>query len=754
MVRKDLSPLPPFPKRKRGKEKGSPAPILFSRRPFCFLFLLIFLTACGTPTPVMLTPRPTRTLTDTPAPTTTMTSTVTPTPTHTPTRTPTPTITPTFTSTATPIPASAGTALPLANEQIIEANLERLRMLAQWGRGRVEGLAWSPDAARVAVATPLGVFLYNAEPLSEPLWLQTQEPAYRLAWSTDGARLAVDTAGPGSGANASIPPHQVQIWDAGPNPALLATLDTGTQAVAMRFGSPTELVILARAQDGASFQRWDVTTGQRLESVSLHGGENAAAGDISSDFSRAVTRGQNGPVRLWRTSDGANLATTKESGERAGPLAFSPDGTLLAVGYPDDKEEGLNTNLVRVWRVPAELGELSDLAYSLDDVTRPEGIEERIISLDWSEDGRFISAGSADQTVHVWLAQPGPAYRRLASGAMPRALAFEPPGGASSSPDGIRLAVGGLEIWRMSSTLAGGEALRVGADDTYLPGLFDMQFTPNGSLLALAEHNQIDFRSVLNGSSAMTITGMTGAVNGLSFSPDGNYLAAGCQDGITRLYRASDGRYLDMLGDATYPIRSVAFSTHSFWIASSGEDMAIRIFRLDDGEQINGFRQPFVGYKILFSPNSDQLASLTTSGVNLYKITGTERQAEFDLAGNVGGVGLSDMIYSPGQENLALVGSGIVRVILPATRATAYTIQARPNGALPWSVAFSPDNAFLAVGWSDGQLHFYWAETGEFKQAWQAHPEAVQRLAFTRDGTLLASQGAEGTIRLWGIGGQ
>ena len=528
-------------------------------------------------------------------------------------------------------------------------------------------------------------------------------------------------------------------------------LDTGTQALDLRFRNSNELVVLARAKGGAAFQRWDVSTGQRMQVINLLGGENSTAGTLTSDFTRAATHGQRGPVRLWRLSDGVNLATTRESGEQAGPLAFSPDGRLLAVGYPDETDDGQNTNQVRVWLVPAQAGELSDLAYSVTYATRPEGSEETLISLVWSEDQQFIAAGSADQSVHVWQSAAGPVYRRLASSAMPRALAFEPRDSAGSLARN-RLAVGGLEIWRLDDATAGGEAIRIAHDDDYLPGLFDMQFTPNSAMLALAEHNNIDFRSVIDGSQAMSITGMSGPVNGLSFSPDGNYLAAACQDGTTRLYRTYDGRYLDALGEATYPIRSVAFSSHGFWIASSGDDMAIRIFRLDDGEQISGFEEPFVAYKLLFSPNSNQLASLTTSGVNLRQITGTERQASFALVGNVGGVGLSDMVYSPGQENLALVGNGIVRVIEPMTRQTVYTIGAQQNGALPWSVAFSPDNAFLVTGWSDGQMRFYWAETGAFMGSWQAHPEAVQRLAFTRDGTLLASQGGEGTIRIWGIG--
>ena len=57
-------------------------------------------------------------------------------------------------------------------------------------------------------------------------------------------------------------------------------------------------------------------------------------------------------MRIWRLADGVNLATTQETGESAGPLVFSPDSLLLAVGYPDQKADFLNTNQVRVWRVP------------------------------------------------------------------------------------------------------------------------------------------------------------------------------------------------------------------------------------------------------------------------------------------------------------------------------------------------------------------------------------------------------------------
>jgi WD40 repeat protein len=524
-------------------------------------------------------------------------------------------------------------------------------------------------------------------------------------------------------------------------------LDTGVQALAIGYQGPNELDLLVRTANGAAFQRWAVASRSRIQAIPLNG-EMASVGVFDGNFTHAATHGQNGPVRLWRLSDGVNLANTKGINERASGLAFSPDGSLLAVAYPDDTRDFQNTNQVRVWRVPMQPGELTDLAYSLSDPTRPDGSDETLIGLAWSADQQFLAASSADQSVHVWRTFAGPVYRRLSSGANPRFLAFEP----SANQAGDRLAVGGLEIWQLSNVRPGGEATLLAADTDYLPGLFDMQFTPDSALLALAEYGVIDFRSVVDGSHAQAISGMQGAVYGISFSSQGNYMAAACQDGTTRLYLTHNGRYLDTLGEATYPVRSVAFSSHDFWLASSGEDMRIRIFRLDDGEQIAGYQEPFVAYKLLFSPNSDQLASLTTSGVNLRQISGTERQADFILEGNVGGVGLSDMVYSPGQEYLALVGNGLVRVIDPLTRQTIYTIGAPGTGPLPWSVAFSPDNAFLVIGWSDGQIRFYWAQDGTLQGAWQGHPEAVQRLSFARDGTLLASQGQEGTIRIWGIG--
>lgn len=535
----------------------------------------------------------------------------------------------------------------------------------------------------------------------------------------------------------------MQLWDLSQRqPRPLALFETGGLALDLAFDGADEMVVLVRVEDGAVLQRWSLPglkITQRVRLVTKTDG-TAAAGVLSADRKMAATHGSTGPVRIWRLSDGANLSSTRTGVGNAGVMAFSPDGSLLAAVYPDETTNFINSNRVRVWPVQSGVQTLTEPIFTMGDAVLAEGLSEAWISLTWSQDGQFLAAGGADQNIHIWRAEAGQVYRRIAAQTLPGFLAFQP----GSSGASLRMAAGSLEIFRVLD----GE--RTAVDEGYLPAIYDMRFSPDGSSLVLAEFGQIDFRASFDGSRLNTITGMVGPVHAISFDPKSNYLVAACNDGTTRLYRARDGLYLEQLGEPTGPVLSADLSGNGFWIASAGEDMSIKVFRLDDGFQILTLTEPFVAYKLLFAPNSDQIASLTTTGVHLRTIDGTERSINLILEGTVGGVGLTDMAYSPGSEFLALVGNEVVRVIDPKTREDVYTLH-EPGGALPWSVTFSPDNAFLAVGWSNGQISLYWAQDGTLMRTWQAHPESVLRLEFTRDGQMLASLGAEATIRTWGI---
>ncbi|MBI2568095.1 MAG: protein kinase [Candidatus Schekmanbacteria bacterium] len=77
----------------------------------------------------------------------------------------------------------------------------------------------------------------------------------------------------------------------------------------------------------------------------------------------------------------------------------------------------------------------------------------------------------------------------------------------------------------------------------------------------------------------------------------------------------------------------------------------------------------------------------------------------------------------------------------------------RQSADIVWEVAFSPDGEWLALGNGDRSIEL-WKRDGAASRRWQAHDDAVRRLAFALDGATLASRGSPtGPIRFWSIPG-
>ena len=68
-----------------------------------------------------------------------------------------------------------------------------------------------------------------------------------------------------------------------------------------------------------------------------------------------------------------------------------------------------------------------------------------------------------------------------------------------------------------------------------------------------------------------------------------------------------------------------------------------------------------------------------------------------------------------------------------------------------WNVAFSPDGSMIASVSNDYTVQLWLASVGMLVRAFEGHTDVVWGIAFSPDGRLLASGGRDKTIRVWEV---
>jgi hypothetical protein len=244
-------------------------------------------------------------------------------PSPTPSFTPYPTYTPYPTATPTPLvlPVLAGTPYPQPNQPISLTNANQVVQLARWGKGTVNQVVFSPDGRLLAVASSLGIYLYDAETLAEIRFIETDAWVLSVAFSPDGRLLAS-----GSG------DQTVKLWDVETGQEV-RTLSGHTDNVLSVAFSPDGR-LLASGSDDQTMKLWDVETGQEVRTLSGHTGRVWSVA-FSPDGRLLASGSDDQTVKLWDVATGQEVRTL--SGHTSGvvSVAFSPDGRLLASGSWD-----------------------------------------------------------------------------------------------------------------------------------------------------------------------------------------------------------------------------------------------------------------------------------------------------------------------------------------------------------------------------------------------------------------------------------
>ena len=285
------------------------------------------------------------------------------------------------------------------------------------------------------------------------------------------------------------------------------------------------------------------------------------------------------------------------------------------------------------------------------------------------------------------------------------------------SPDGKHIAIASsFGVWIYDSQT--GEERNLLTTTTGSNHLWRIAFSPYGETLACAvwDGGTIHLWDIATQTHLHTLSGETGRIGHLTFSPDGRILAsttAGREGGTTTLWDVRTGTEKNKL------------------IGPGNEH-----------------------FSVVFNPDGQTLTSAGPAGVRLWNIeTGTIQQT------------LSDIDL---KNPLAFSLDGQTLVVTESTRRSIFatfwdigvwdiatmtqTRSLRYGTDYPISFAFSPDGQTLASSREDGTTIELWNVATETAiHSLSGHINEVYMLAFSPDGQTLASGSEDRTIRLWDV---
>lgn len=344
--------------------------------------------------------------------------------------------------------------------------------------------------------------------------------------------------------------------------------------------------------------------------------------------------------------------------------------------------------------------------YSVDPVARHDySVRALVVSLD----GKWVASGSGDSTIIIWDTADGTiAWRWVAHNYRPiQWLAF--------SPDNKYLVSGGQ----------------------------DFQSAVIWSL-------QVDWGPWR----VTTLLGHTGRILTCAWSPDGNTIATGSQDGTARLWDGHTFRQLS-LHRLEGHVWSLVFSSNAHWLVCGSSSGECCILNVASGTLHRTFYQYPHGLHRPLSPRVSPIITVFDPGCMHLVVTSsgspddiafmniTSGNALFALSNS--GLGfISDISFSPdGKLMLGMPANKTIIYIWDAsTGVELFQLKGHPHTVR--KACFSPCGRYIAS--ASDEVRLWRTSDGSCVATFSEHRQWAEHIVFSPDGKILSSGAFDGTV--------